>query len=99
VAETPLAGPWAVLLYTDGIIEGRRRHSDERLGVEGLTERLGAGGLGPGAMDAEGIGTGGWEAGLEATLAWAEDEHGGPLPDDVALMLVSGAAGAADPAR
>ncbi|HEV7686687.1 MAG TPA: SpoIIE family protein phosphatase [Acidimicrobiia bacterium] len=99
VGETPLTGPWAVLLYTDGLIEGHRRHSDERLGVEGLTERLGAGGLGPGLMDAGGIGTGGWEAGLEATLAWAEEEHGGPLPDDVALMLVSGAAGAAGAAR
>ena len=33
-----------------------------------------------------------WEAGLEATLAWAEEEHGGPLADDVALMLVAGAA-------
>jgi hypothetical protein len=81
-AATGLAGPWAVLLYTDGLIEGRQRHDDERLGVDGLTARLRTGGLG----------TDGWEAGLGATLAWAEEEHGGPLADDVALMLLAGAA-------
>jgi serine phosphatase RsbU (regulator of sigma subunit) len=82
-AEAELVGPWAVLLYTDGLIEGRRRHGDERLGVEGLSERLRAG-----LPTADG-----WEAGLEATLAWAEEEHGGPLADDVALMLLAGAPG------
>ena len=104
-AATSLVGPWAVLLYTDGLIEGRRRDSDDRLGVEGLTERLRAGGLGAAAR-----GTGGvpptaaagaarcWEQGLEATLAWAEEEHGGPLADDVALMLLArAAAGGAGP--
>jgi serine phosphatase RsbU (regulator of sigma subunit) len=88
-AQTALAGPWEILLYTDGLIEGRQRQGDERLGVEGLTARLRAEGLGTGQAR---------EAGLEATLAWAEDEHGGPLADDVALMLVAGAAPAADAA-
>jgi serine phosphatase RsbU (regulator of sigma subunit) len=83
---TELPGPWAVLLYTDGLIEGRRRGSDERLGVEGLTDRLRAGGLG----------SDGWEEGLEGTLAWAEEEHGGPLADDVALMLLARAAAGGD---
>ncbi|HEV7535307.1 MAG TPA: SpoIIE family protein phosphatase, partial [Acidimicrobiia bacterium] len=46
-SETQLAGPWAVLLYTDGLIEGHQRHGQERLGVEGLTDRLGKVGLGP----------------------------------------------------
>jgi serine phosphatase RsbU (regulator of sigma subunit) len=78
-AATELAGPWAVLLYTDGLIEGRRKGSDERLGVDGLTERLREAGLG--GEDRE--------AGLEATVAWAEEEHGGPLADDVALMLLA----------
>ena len=82
-AEAELAGPWAVLLYTDGLIEGRRQDSDERLGVDGLTERV----------QAVGLEQGGWEAGLEATVAWVEEEHGGPLADDVALMLLAGAAG------
>ena len=78
-AETGLASPWAVLLYTDGLIEGRRPASAERLGVDGLTEHL----------QADGLATDGWEAGLEATLAWVEQQHGGPLPDDVAAMLLA----------
>jgi serine phosphatase RsbU (regulator of sigma subunit) len=98
-AVTSLAGPWAVLLYTDGLIEGHQRGSDERLGVDGLTDRLRAGGLGTEARGTGGVppttaagAAKGWEAGLEATLAWAEEEHGGPLADDVALMLLAGAA-------
>jgi serine phosphatase RsbU (regulator of sigma subunit) len=82
-ATAALADPWAVLLYTDGLIEGRRQGSTERLGIEGLTEHLRAG-----------IGAaGGWETGLRSTLAWAEEQHGGPLADDVALMLLARAAG------
>jgi hypothetical protein len=79
-----MPGPWAVLLYTDGLIEGRRGGGDERLGVEGLTARLQSAGLGSD-----------WEAGLQATLAWVESEHGGPLADDVAVMLLAGASGGA----
>jgi serine phosphatase RsbU (regulator of sigma subunit) len=105
-AETGLAGPWAVLLYTDGIIEGRRQNSGERLGVEGLFDRLLGGGLaktrGMGGVPpttAAGAAKSGWEAGLEATLAWAEEQNGGPLADDVALMLLAGAAAAVGAAR
>jgi serine phosphatase RsbU (regulator of sigma subunit) len=78
-AETELTTPWAVLLYTDGLIEGRQAGSTERLGIDGLTDHLRNNGM---AAD-------GWEAGLEATLAWAEEQHGGPLSDDVALMLLA----------
>ena len=93
-AQTDLPDPWAVLLYTDGLIEGHQRQGDERLGVEGLTARLRAEGLGEDRERED------RERGLEATLAWVEEEHGGPLADDVALMLVAGAAradGAAHP--
>ena len=82
-ATTALGGPWAVLLYTDGLIEGRQRHRDERLGVDGLTAHLG-----DNPLTADG-----WEAGLEATLAWVEEQNGGPLADDVALMLLANGAG------
>jgi serine phosphatase RsbU (regulator of sigma subunit) len=86
-----LPAPWAVLLYTDGIIEGRQGGGADRLGVEGLTARLQASGFGADTRGAD------WEAGLEATLAWAEEENGGPLADDVALMLLASGAGAARP--
>ncbi len=79
IAETGLAAPWAVLLYTDGLIEGRVAGSEERVGVEGLTARL----------RSDGLWAAGWEPGLEATVAWTEEQHGGPLPDDVALMLLA----------
>src|SRR5581483_2257340 len=99
-AAAELAGPWAVLLYTDGLIEGRRPGSGERLGVDGLTERLRAAGIGGGGRGPDG-GAGAWEAGLSATLAWAEEQHGGPLADDVALMLLAsdGAGGGPEPGR
>ena len=77
---TGLTGPWGILLYTDGLIEGRQHGSPERLGVDGLAARLRTAGL---ATDD------GWESGLEATLAWVEEQHGGPLADDVALMLLA----------
>jgi serine phosphatase RsbU (regulator of sigma subunit) len=91
-----LVGPWAVLLYTDGLIEGRSKHGDERLGIDGLMSRVredgfeaarGMGGTPPTA--AAGAAKSRWEAGLEATLAWVEEQHGGPLADDVALMLLA----------
>jgi len=78
-AVAELGGPWAVLLYTDGLIEGRYGDSGERLGIEGLTTRL----------QEDGFEDDGWEAGLEATVAWVEEQHGGPLADDVALMLLA----------
>jgi serine phosphatase RsbU (regulator of sigma subunit) len=80
---TELPAEWAVLLYTDGLIEGRQHGGPDRLGVEGLTQRL----------RETGLDRSGWEAGLEATLAWAEKENGGPLADDVALMLLASGAG------
>lgn len=80
---TELAGPWALLLYTDGLIEGRFRQGSERLGIDGLAAHLRENGL-----EAHG-----WEAGLESTLAWVERQHGGPLPDDVAVMLLANGEG------
>ena len=78
-----LAGGWALLLYTDGLIEGRVRQSSERLGVDGLATHL----------RENSIERLGWEPGLESTLAWVEDQNGGPLADDVALMLLANGAG------
>ena len=36
----PLDGSWSVLLYTDGLIEGRIGQGSERLGSEGLMELI-----------------------------------------------------------
>jgi serine phosphatase RsbU (regulator of sigma subunit) len=80
-AEVTLGGPdWSLLLYTDGLIEGRARPDAEAgdlLGVDGLCRML--------------------ESPLRAPLrdlpAWlaaqAETHNGGPVSDDIAVLLLS----------
>lgn len=73
-----LAPDWSILLYTDGLIEGRAERQGGRLGEEGLIELLEA------ARPTDDL------AGLvDGVLAAAEAHHRGPLPDDVALLLLS----------
>jgi serine phosphatase RsbU (regulator of sigma subunit) len=79
-------GDWGVLLYTDGLVEGRAvaGSDDDRLGVDGLC------GLFDG-YDRETLpprGLPGWLVGL------AVERNGGPLADDVAMLLLT-AGGAA----
>jgi serine phosphatase RsbU (regulator of sigma subunit) len=75
--EVPLGDDdWALLLYTDGLIEGRAGE-DDRLGVEGLCELLAARPAGrPRELPA-------W------LLGQAEERNGGPLADDVAVLLLT----------
>ena len=74
--EHPLPADWALLLYTDGLIEGRTGVGTARLGGEGLAAMV------RGALDS---GT----AGLVTTLVErAEELNGGPMLDDVAVFLV-----------
>ncbi|HEX8714498.1 MAG TPA: PP2C family protein-serine/threonine phosphatase, partial [Solirubrobacteraceae bacterium] len=80
--EIALPPDWTILLYTDGIIEGRIGAGSERLGEAGLrrllAERI--------AQDA------GWRAQpqalLEGLIEDAERLNGGALSDDVAMLLV-----------
>jgi serine phosphatase RsbU (regulator of sigma subunit) len=88
-AEVALPGDdWAVLLYTDGLIEGRIDDADDadaRLGVAGLTElvdRYRRRGQPLAALP-------GWLVGQ------AEGRNGGTLADDVAMLLLTRAAGEA----
>jgi DNA-binding NarL/FixJ family response regulator len=74
-----LADPWTLLLYSDGITDGRVGATSERLGTHGLVA------VAEGAMaDCPSLG-----ALADHLLAEAERGHGGPLPDDVALFLLS----------
>jgi serine phosphatase RsbU (regulator of sigma subunit) len=69
---------WGLLLYTDGISEGRRRDG-ARLGEEGLAEIVAAAQAehpaDPTAM-------------VRSVVARAEELNAGPLRDDVALVLL-----------
>jgi serine phosphatase RsbU (regulator of sigma subunit) len=77
-----LAPGWVMLLYTDGITEGKVEDGPERLGTDGLQRLV-----------AEHIATRpGWREHpgelLAALTARAEDLNGGELTDDVAMLLI-----------
>jgi serine phosphatase RsbU (regulator of sigma subunit) len=70
---------WSLLLYTDGLIEGRVGNGDDRLDVSGLRALVGD-------QHARAVPLAdlpGWLVGR------AEEINGGPLADDVAMLLVS----------
>lgn len=69
---------WRLMLYTDGLIEGRSSPgASERFGLRRLLERLGA-------RDGDGFG----EPALDALLEEVTTANGGPLPDDVAVLVL-----------
>ena len=72
-----LPAKWSLLLFTDGIFEGRCV-AGGRLGVEAFTA-LATAHLTPEPES----------SGLSSLLSAVEREHGGALPDDVALFLLS----------
>jgi len=70
---------WSLLMYTDGLIEGHTGVGDERLDVPGLI-----------ALLDDPVAKGVPLAALPAWLAArAEQANGGPLADDVAMLLIS----------
>lgn len=76
-AEIELGPEWALVLFTDGVVEGLTPAGD-RLDESGLIE------LASGAV-AAGCSLGGL---ADELIAGAERANGGPLPDDVALFLL-----------
>jgi serine phosphatase RsbU (regulator of sigma subunit) len=72
-----LPGAWRLLLFTDGLIEGRDVGAAERWGTEGLL-----------AMVRSHLTLSPVEL-ADALLDEAVRRHGGPLPDDVAILLIA----------
>jgi serine phosphatase RsbU (regulator of sigma subunit) len=82
----PGSGDWALLMYTDGLIEGRVNGGESRLELAGLCQLL----RDPSAVDLADL--------PDWLVEQAEAANGGPLPDDVAMLLLSpaGPTGAAE---
>ncbi|MFD7548594.1 PP2C family protein-serine/threonine phosphatase [Streptomyces sp. NPDC059816] len=76
--QVDLGGTWSLMLYTDGLIEGRIGAGNQRLGQDGMVElvrrQLADGRRG--------------EELLEATVNEVRDLNGGDLTDDVAVVLL-----------
>lgn len=76
--QVELGPAWSLMMYTDGLIEGRTSTDGERLGQDGMVDminrQLTAGLRG--------------EALLEAAVAEVRELNGGDLTDDVAVLLL-----------
>ncbi|NXY94542.1 fused response regulator/phosphatase [Streptomyces sp. BR123] len=77
--QVELGGAWSLMLYTDGLIEGRVGEGKERLGQDGMVEMINRH-LERGLSG---------EALLEASVTEARRLNGGELTDDVAVVLLS----------
>jgi serine phosphatase RsbU (regulator of sigma subunit) len=83
----PLDGSWSVLLYTDGLIEGRIGKGSERLGSEGLMElirdalRAAPPVTGNGGAPADGLL-------LDRVIERVRELNGGDLDDDLAILAL-----------
>ncbi|MFJ8626578.1 SpoIIE family protein phosphatase [Kitasatospora sp. NPDC093550] len=76
--EIELPPGWRLLLYTDGLIEGRVGAGSRRLGQDGLADLIGdhqAAGLTRGRL-------------VDSAIAEVEELNGGALTDDVAVLLL-----------
>ncbi|MFK0169071.1 SpoIIE family protein phosphatase [Streptomyces sp. NPDC090306] len=76
--QVELGAEWSLMLYTDGLIEGRVGDGSARLGQDGMVEMIRR-------QLAEGL-TG--ERLLRAAVSEVRDLNGGELTDDVAVVLL-----------
>jgi serine phosphatase RsbU (regulator of sigma subunit) len=77
--QVRLDGSWSILLYTDGLIEGRIGKGSERLGSEGLMDLIRES---LGALDRPG------EQLLDQVIDRVRDLNGGDLDDDLAVLAL-----------
>ncbi|WP_405937970.1 SpoIIE family protein phosphatase [Streptomyces sp. NBC_00726] len=76
--QVELGGAWSLMMYTDGLIEGRVGDGTRRLGQDGMVAMINR-------QLAEGL-TG--EELLEAAVTQVRELNGGELTDDVAVLLL-----------
>jgi serine phosphatase RsbU (regulator of sigma subunit) len=88
--EIALGDAWSVIMYTDGLIEGRVGRGDDRLDVNGLVVLVesvlsaGAPGVGPGQRN---------ERLLDEVIGRVRELNGGELDDDLAVVALGRLAG------
>ncbi|MBW4721267.1 PP2C family protein-serine/threonine phosphatase [Saccharothrix obliqua] len=81
--DVPLPPGWSLLMYTDGLVEGRVRGDTERLGSERLIELIKqVARIRPDWPDAP-------DVLLDDLIARVKDLNGGELDDDMAVLLIS----------
>ncbi|MHB9759750.1 PP2C family protein-serine/threonine phosphatase [Streptomyces sp. BYX5S] len=76
--QVELGPEWSLMLYTDGLIEGRIGQGRQRLGQEGMVDMIRR-------QRAQGLSG---EPLLEAAMNEVRDLNGGDLTDDVAILLL-----------
>ncbi|WP_405760390.1 SpoIIE family protein phosphatase [Streptomyces sp. NBC_01420] len=76
--QVELGGSWSLMMYTDGLIEGRVGDGTQRLGQDGMVAMVNR-------QLADGL-TG--EDLLEAAVTQVRELNGGELTDDVAVLLL-----------
>ncbi|MYW67881.1 SpoIIE family protein phosphatase [Streptomyces sp. SID8379] len=76
--QVELGPEWSLMLYTDGLIEGRVGQGNQRLGQDGMVELIRR-------RRAQGLHG---EELLEAAMNEVRDLNGGDLTDDVAVLLL-----------
>ncbi|WP_031089264.1 PP2C family protein-serine/threonine phosphatase [Streptomyces sp. NRRL WC-3549] len=77
--QVQLGGSWSLMMYTDGLIEGRvSAEGSQRLGQDGMVAMVN------GQLDS---GLGGEDL-LEASVTRVRELNGGELTDDVAVLLL-----------
>ncbi|MEU1087228.1 PP2C family protein-serine/threonine phosphatase [Streptomyces sp. NPDC005576] len=77
--QVELGGAWQLMMYTDGLIEGRVGQGNQRLGQDGMVAMVDAH-LTKGLRG---------EELLDAAVAQVRELNGGELTDDVAVLLLS----------
>src|ERR1700678_445692 len=80
-----LGDRWSLLLYTDGLIEGRIAKGPYRLGTDGLMELV-RDALGPPPL---GLGGGHDDTLLDRLIEQVRDLNSGELDDDIAILALS----------
>jgi serine phosphatase RsbU (regulator of sigma subunit) len=86
-AAVTLGDSWSVLLYTDGLVEGKVGTGPERLGSDGLVRLIEKERAEDPAGHASDLQVG--ERLVDAAISHARELNGGDLADDLAVLLLS----------